>query len=325
MINLETKYLGLKLRNPLIISSSGLTNSPENVKRFEDLGAGAVILKSIFEEQIRFEAHKLLDYNDYPEAADYIVNYSKKNSLNEYLKLVEDCKKTVKIPVLASVNCVSSDEWISFAKQIESAGADAIEVNIHILPTDRNLISSAQEKNYHDIVRKITKLVKIPIAVKIGSQFSNLVYFVDQLYANGAKGVVLFNRFYEPDIDIDNLKIVSSEVFSSPADIRNSLRWVAILSSKSKNIDISASTGVHDGKGAIKQLLAGADTVQVCSTLYKNGIGYFRKILDFVEEWIHNSGFDSVDAMRGKMNYLNIKDPGLYERTQFMKYFSSIE
>lgn len=325
MINLETKYLGLKLRNPLIVSSCGLTNSPDKIKKIEENGAGAVVLKSIFEEQIRFEAKKLLSYNDYPEAADYIENYSKNNSIEEYLKLIEESKKQVKIPVIASVNCVTADEWTSFAKKIEDAGADAIELNIHIVPTDRNVVSSKQEEKYYEIVRKVTELVKIPVAVKIGSHFTNLVYFIDQLYANGAKGVILFNRFYEPDIDIENFKIVTSEVFSSPADIRNSLRWVGILSSKSKHIDISASTGVHDGKAVVKQILAGADTVQVCSTLYKNGVEYLNNIIEFLNEWVYNKGFDSSDAMRGKMSYLSVKDPALYERAQFMKYFSSIE
>jgi len=325
MISLETKYLGLTLKNPIVVSSSGLTNSATKIKKLEEAGAGAVILKSIFEEQIRFDANKLLSYNDYPEAADYIENYSKNNSIQEYLKLIEDSKKAVNIPVIASVNCVTSEEWISFAKNIEEAGADAIELNIHIVPTDRNLTSDEHEEKYFEIVQQITKLVKIPVSVKIGVHFSNLIHFIDQLYANGAKAVTLFNRFYEPDIDIENFKITTSEVFSSSADIRHSLRWVGIIASKSKHVDISASTGIHDGTAVVKQLLAGADTVQMCSALYKNGVEYIAEILKFLNDWIYKKGFDSVDAMRGKMSYLSIKDPALYERAQFMKYFSSIE
>jgi len=325
MIELKTKYLGLQLNNPLIVSSSGLTNTVEKIKRIEEYGGAAVVLKSLFEEQINAEADILLRYNEYPEASDYISGYSKNNSVSEYLKLIENSKKEVKIPVFASINCISTNDWVTFAKQIESSGADAIELNIHIVPTDRTIVSSELEERYFEIVSTVSGLVNIPIAVKIGSYFSNLVHFTDQLYANGAKGVVIFNRFYEPDIDIENLKMTSADVFSSPTDIRHSLRWVGILAAKAKQIDISASTGVHDAEAVIKQLLAGADTVQICSVLYKKGIQHIKVILDELQNWIYSKGFDSVEAMRGKMSYLSIKNPEVYERVQFMKYFSSIE
>ncbi len=325
MINLSTNYVGLKLKNPIIVSSSGLTNTAEKIKKIEDCGAGAVVLKSLFEEQIRYETSKLLSYNDYPEAEAYITNYAKNNSISEYLKVIEDTKKIVKIPVFASINCATTDEWINFAKQIESSGADGLELNIHILTLDKAMDSNTLEQKYFSIVSAVRKLIKIPIVVKIGYNFSNILYFTEQLYANGANAVVLFNRFYEPDIDIENFKLTSADVFSTHLDIRNALRWIAILSSKTKNIEISASTGVHEGKSALKMLLAGANTVQICSTLYRNGIEHISSILEFMTEYIYRKGFESVDAIRGKMSYINVKDSAVYERSQFMKYFSSME
>jgi len=325
MTNLTTTYLGLKLKNPIIVSSSGLTSTPEKIRKIEENGAGAVVLKSLFEEQIRYEANQLLSYNEYPEASDYITNYSKDNSVNEYLKLIEECKKIVSIPIIASINCISSEDWIEFAKKIEKSGADALELNIYILACDTKIDAKKQEEAYYKIVSKVRKNIKIPIAVKISNHFTNLVNFVEQLNSNGANSVVLFNRFYEPDIDIENLKMSNFEVFSSQTDIKNTLRWVGILSSKKLKIQISASTGIHDGKSVIKLLLAGADTVQICSTLYKNGLEYIKTILEFIDEWIYRKGFNSIDEFRGKMNNANIKEPIVYERVQFMKHFSSFE
>lgn len=325
MINLETQYLGLKLKNPIIVSSSGLTNNVGRIVKMEEHGAAAVVLKSLFEEQIKFDSHKLLSYNDYPEANDYIAQYSKNNSIDEYLNLIVNCKKEVEIPIIASINCISSDDWITFAKKIEDAGANALELNIHIVPTDRNVLSSKIEEKYFEIISKVADLIKIPIAVKIGTQFSNLVYFIDQLYANRAKGVVLFNRFYEPDIDIHKMQITSSEIFSNPIEIRNSLRWIGILSAELEHIDISASTGIHDAEAVAKLILAGATTVQLCSVLYKSGIETIANILRDFQEWITENNFSNIDEFRGKLNYKSVQNNAIYERAQFMKYFSKIE
>lgn len=325
MANLQTSYLGLKLRNPLIVSSSALTNSVEKIKILEEKGAGAVVLKSLFEEQINYETSSLLKHNKYPEAGDYILNYAKDNTLSEYLTLLKDAKKEVSIPVIASINCVSVIDWTGFAKDFEEAGADAIELNIHIVVSDKDISSANVEQKYLDIIQKVRQKTKIPIAAKIGYHFSNIGNIVDRIYAYGANGVVLFNRFYEPDIDIDNMKFTSSEIFSNPSDIRHSLRWVGILSDLIPNVEISASTGVHDGKAAIKMLLAGAQTVQVCSTLYKNGIDELSKIIQEVSDWMDDKNYESVAAFRGIMSYKDIKNPSIYERAQFMKYFSSVE
>ncbi len=322
MSRLETTYLGLKLKNPVIVGSSGLTSSVDKIKEIEKKGAGAVVLKSLFEEQINYEAGYLADTSDSPEALDYVKYYTKNNTVQEYLELIRKAKAEVKIPVIASINCVSAKDWVDFAKKIEQAGADALEVNVFVLPNDRNAPGEKYESIYFDLADKLKKILTIPFAFKLGSHFSNLVGFIQKLHV---PGVVLFNRFYAPDIDIDQMKFVSAEVFSSPSDIRNSLRWVGIVSSKISRIDIAASTGVHDGKAVIKQILAGATAVQVCSTLYKNGIDQLENIIADLEAWMKKNGFEYINEFRGKMSYHKIDDPLVYERSQFMKYFSSIQ
>lgn len=329
MINLETNYMGLKLKNPLIVSSSGLTNSVRKIKIIEEKGAGAVVLKSLFEEQIMNETRSLIGRDplnaSYPEAEDYIKNYIKGNSVSTYLNLIREAKAAVSIPVIASINCVSSTDWTHFAKEIEKAGADAIELNVFIVPNDRNKTSVEYEKLYYDIFAAVKKEVSIPISMKLGMYFTNLFSLANRLNADGADALVLFNRFYEPDIDIEKMRITSAEVLSSPGDIRRSLRWVGMLSDKIKGIDISASTGIHSGEAAIKQLLAGAKTVQICSTVYEHGFDQITNILEDLSGWMTKKGFTSVNEFRGKLNYGSIQDPAMYERAQFMKYFSNNE
>lgn len=323
MINLTTNYAGLTLRNPVIISSSGLTDSVGKIKKLEESGAGAVVLKSLFEEQIKFETGTLLQTSDYPEAEDYLNYYVRNNQVDQYLTLIEQSKKNVSIPVIASINCVSPSEWIGFSKKIEAAGADALELNIYFLPVNKDATSQTFENIYLQLADSIRQLIRIPVIFKLGQQFTNLVNLVDQLYYRGISAVVLFNRFYTPDINVDEQKIISSDVFSTPSEIRHSLRWVAILSHFVSQIDIAASTGVHDGKAVIKQLLAGAKAVQVCSVIYKKGPGIIKEMLSDVESWMNKNNLDTTEQFIGKMNYGNIKDPAVYERAQFMKYFSS--
>ncbi|MFC2137366.1 dihydroorotate dehydrogenase-like protein [Bacteroidota bacterium] len=325
MANLETVYLTLQLKNPVIVSSSGLTNSVEKIKKLEENGAGAVVLKSLFEEQINYEAGKLMINSDYPEASDYITMYTKDNAVNEYLQLISDAKRAVTIPVIASINCISTDDWIDFASKIEEAGADAIELNVFVLPTNKNAVSGEYENVYFDLAGKIKRVIDIPVAMKLGSNFTNLPALINRLQATGINGVVLFNRFYEPDIDINNMKIVSSEVFSTPSDIRKSLRWIGIIYDKVPKIDLAASTGIHDGNAVIKQLLAGAKVTQICSSIYKKGPEHIKKILRDLEDWMDIKSFENIDQFRGKLSYKSIKDPILYERAQFMKFFSSIQ
>ena len=325
MTSLATKYLGLNLRNPLVVSSSGLTSSVSKIVKLEESGAGAVVLKSLFEEQIRMEAGSMIKSSDYPEAQDYISNYLRSNTVDQYLQLVEDTKKSVSIPVIASINCVSSQEWHSFAKSIQEAGADALELNVFVMPDSAIENGTSYEQLYYDIVEGVRKHVSVPVSVKLGQHFSNIPALVNNLYARGAKGVVLFNRFYAPDIDIQTMGFTSSEVFSSPADIRQSLRWVGIVSSLVDKVDICASTGVHDGIAVIKQLLAGATAVQICSVLYKNGPEYLKEMLAELISWMDKNNFEEIAEFRGRMSYKKIPDPSVFERAQFMKYFSNVQ
>jgi dihydroorotate dehydrogenase (fumarate) len=325
MANLDTQYLGLKLKNPVVISSSGLTNSIDKIQKLESYGAAAVVLKSLFEEQINYEAGNLEANNDYPEASDYILNYTKSNNVGQYLGLIEESKKLTRIPVIPSINCISAKDWIDFAKNMESAGADALELNIFLLPMDKKTPASEYEKRYFELVEKVLAHVKIPVAVKLGRNFTNPAYMVDQLYQRGVKGVVLFNRFFEPDIDINSMKMVSAEVLSNPADIRQSLRWIGIVSSLDIKIDIAASTGVHNSEGVIKQVLAGANVAMVCSSLYKYGLQQVESMVNELGAWMDTNGYENIGQIKGKMSYKGIPDPSMYERSQFMKYFSSLQ
>ncbi len=327
MANLETTYLGLKLKNPLVAASSGLTSSIERIKELEAAGIGAVVLKSIFEEQINNEISYMLTIDqqntDYPEAEDYIRNYLRDNTITKHVDLLKKVKEAVDIPIIASVNCVSADEWTSFAKDFEDAGADAIELNIFYLPTERNEKSGVVEQLYLDVLRKVRSQINIPVSVKFGLNHSNILGMADKFQANGASGVVMFNRFYEPDIDLDKLELASSEVFSSPSDLRRSLRWVGLISSKVTKLDIAASTGIHDGNAAIKQILAGAQVAQLCSTLYINGADVVTEMIKDIENFMKKWNFKKIEDFRGRLSYKNIPDPMVYERAQFMKYFSN--
>lgn len=325
MANLSTIYLGIKLKNPVIVSSSGLTNKKEKIVKLQEYGAGAVVLKSLFEEQIKYEAGSMINHSDYPEAQDYIMAYTRSNSVDQYLKLIEESKKSTDLPIIASINCTTSSEWESYSKSVEEAGADALELNVFFVPTEPKSIGEIYEKVYLDILTSIRKKVNIPVAIKLGMYFTNLPGLINKLKAFGAHGVVLFNRFYAPDIDINSMTFTSSEVFSSAADIRYALRWIGISSALVKKIDYCASTGIHSGESVIKMLLAGATSTQICSVLYKNGPKYITTILKGVEDWMDKNNFDSIEEFRGRLNYENLKDPAVFERAQFMKYFSNMQ
>jgi len=328
MVNLETTYMDLKLKNPIIVGSSGLTNSVENIIEIERKGAAAVVLKSLFEEQINFAAHKTLmedeAANQYPEAEDYIRHYTRENDVSKYLDLIKKTKAAVDIPVIASINCISGDEWISFASNIEEAGADALELNIFVLPSDPNKSGADNEAVYFNIIDQVLSKVNIPVAVKISYYFSSLAKTVTQLAWKDIKGIVLFNRFFSPDIDIENFEVKTSNVFSSPSDIAISLRWIAMLSAHVK-CDLAASTGVHDGTGLIKQLLAGAKAVQIASVLYKKGFKEIQSMLEELENWMDRKNYNTIEQFSGKMSIAKAENPAAYERVQFMKHFSGIE
>lgn len=324
MTDLSTTYAGLTLKSPVIVSSSGLTNSVERIRKIAAAGAGAVVMKSLFEEQIMFEVSRLSSGSNYPEADDYVRTYARENSLDGYLSILRGAKEVVDIPVISSINCVSASEWIDFARQIEAAGADALELNIYFLPIHKDKDPREYEKVYLDLVSRVREKTSLPVIVKLGHEFSNITWMVNQLYIRGVAAVVLFNRFYAPDINTDEMSFGSAEVLSSPADLRNSLRWIGIVSSQVDRIDLAASTGVHSGMAVVKQILAGATAVQVCSVLYRNGIDYLRDMIAEMKKWMEKNNYATTGEFRGKMNYGNLKDPSIYERAQFIKYFSQM-
>ncbi len=323
MIDMKTQYAGLTLRNPLIVGSSGLTTSPERNKEFEKAGAGAIVLKSIFEEQIEMQSDSLMQDSAHEEATDYIHSYAKANQVNSYLDLIKRTKEQCSIPVLSSINCYRSDTWIDFARQTELAGADAIELNIFSLPTSSVYNPNETRDLYVDILRKVKETVSIPVIVKLGKNIENIPALVNTLKANGANGVVMFNRFYQPDIDINNLQVVSGNVFSNHSDLSDTIRWTAIVAGKIPGISIASSTGIHDWEDVIKCLLAGASAVQLCSALYTHGSEIISQILTCMEEWMHQAHFQDLLQFQGKLNCSNIPDPMMYERSQFIKYFSN--
>ena len=322
MANLTTQFVGLELMCPIIAGSCGLTADIHKLQEMANNGVGAVILKSIFEEQINQEVSHTLGDTSYPEETDYIQNYIRANTIQQYIDLVKAAKAQLDIPVIASINCLRDGEWAGFAIELEKAGADAIELNAFVLPTDAFMESTEVEQLYFTIVKHVKAVVKIPVIMKISRYFTNLPAFVSKLKAYGADAVTIFNRFYEPDIDIEDLTVGSASVFSLPVDLRTTLRWTGILAGKDKLQQISSSTGVHNGEAVVKLLLAGATTVQVCSALYEQGLGCIRTMNHFVSSWMSQKSFETIEDFRGKLSYADADHADRYERAQFMKYFS---
>ena len=326
-MDLSVSYLGLKIVSPVVAGSCSITNNLQNLQKIEENGAGAVVLKSIFEEEIyneydsilREEApdedeklHRYLDYYDYK---------IKEDNIKKYLQLIEGAKKTIDIPVVASINCTCSHEWLFFAKKAQEAGADAIELNLFIMPSDFSKECVDIENIYLNIAEKITKAVTIPVAIKLSYYFSNLGAFVKKLSETGISGVVLFNRFFHPDFDIDKFTLKPTNVLSNPSDLAISLRWTSILSGRLSS-DLIASTGIHNPEAVVKQLLAGADAVQVASALYTQGIGFIKALNEGLSAWMKKHNFEKISDFKCKMSQINSPNPAEYERVQFMKYFS---
>lgn len=323
-MDLSTQYLGLTLKSPIIAGSSGMTQSAKKVANLEQSGAGAVVLKSIFEEEIVFEHEDIMREAQSAgvnlDQFDYYDFHLRGEKLKNYVALIKESKAAVSIPVIASINCVYSHEWLSFAQQIQKSGADAIELNMFFLPSDFRRSVSEQESMYFEIIEKLNRAVSIPIALKISYYFSNLGQMIQRLSQTGVSGLVLFNRFFSPDIDIDNFKIKPSFVLSSPGELALSLRWIAIMANK-VDCDLAASTGVHDGDAVIKQLLAGAKAVQVASSLYKHGPEFIREMNNTLANWMQKHDFSRLSDFQGKMSQERASDPAAFERVQFMKYF----
>ncbi len=324
MPDLTTKYAGLELRNPILVGSCDLTDSVGKIARLEKAGAGAVVLGSIFEEEIALEYDSVLeglqaqgrDVVDY-DRYEYQI---RAQNLDAVRTLISDAKKKVAIPIIASVNCVYSHEWTVFAKELESAGADALELNMFYLPSDVSRDSKQTEDLYFKVIKLVQQEVSIPIIVKMSYYFSGLAQMIRRLSESGIAGVVLFNRFYCPDFDIEEIKVTTSNVLSSPEEFPIALRWVALTYGRIL-CDIAASTGIHDSTAVIKQLLAGATVVQVVSALYRHGPDYIGKLVGELENWMARHHFENVEEFRGKLSQAESSDPALYERVQFMKFF----
>ncbi len=321
-MDLSTKYLGLTLKNPVIVSSSKLTGTISNIKACAKAGAGAVVLKSLFEEQITARAKQKTMGNEmyfwYPEADEYVTGLGKEAGLEEYLEFVREAKKSVDIPIIASINCVSPIEWPKYAAKIQEAGADALELNIAIFPFDRQVTSLQIEDTYVEIVKEVKKYVSIPVSVKIGPYFTNVLNISYRLAEAGADALVLFNRFYNPDVDIANMRVVADNVYSSPDEKSIPLRWIALLSANGIPCELAASTGIHYSIGVAKQLLAGASVTQICTTLYQNGIPYIREIVAGLEDWMKKHKFNTIEDFRGKLNKNSEISAG-FERLQYLK------
>jgi len=326
MPDISTTYLGLPLKSPIMASSSGLTSSLEEIKAIEKAGAGAVVLKSLFEEEIitelEHEMNKMHSENYlYPETMDYYDSYDVHDSLSTYLKLITDCKKEVSIPIIASINCITPHNWPYFAKSLQDAGADALELNIFALPSDTDRSGAEHEQLYFDIIKAVKAEVTIPVSIKISHYFSNLASMIKRLSETGIDGMVLFNRFYSPDIDIDHLEVIPTNIFTTEKDYVMPLRWIAI-SSGQVQCDLSATTGIHDSRTIIKMLLAGAKSVQLASTLYKNGVESIERYNHEIEKWMRLKNFDTIEQFRGMLSQSNATNPAGYLRVQFMKQFS---
>lgn len=325
MVDLSTKFMGLNLRNPLIVGSSGLTDSVTGIRELETHGAGAVVIKSLFEEEIiaeiKEEMHRMTSRQFiYPETFDYMDEEPHEDTVRKYLNLIRDAKAVVSIPVIASINCVSSQKWTYFAREIEKAGADALELNLFILPSDFTRTAEENEKLYFQIIEEVLKVTKLPVCLKISYYASNLGQLIQKLSKTGIAGLTLFNRFYSPDFDLENLQVISTNVLSSSSDLPISLRWIAIMADR-VDCDLAASTGVHDGKAMVKQILAGANAVQVVSSLYRNGSRQIGSILAELSHWMEENGYHSPDDFRGKLSQARSSNPASFERVQFMKHF----
>lgn len=325
MPNLTTNYLGIDLKNPIIVASSGLTDSVEKIKELEAHGAGAVVLKSLFEEEIVMEMEEQMHAMTnrpyiYPETFDYMEEDPQEDSVRKYLRLIEEAKAAVSIPVIASINCVSAQKWTYFSREIEKAGADALEINLFVLPTDLNRSGEDNEQIYYDVLKTVKEQVAIPVALKISPYHSNLANTINKLAELDADGIVMFNRFYSPDFDIDNLSITSGQVLSHSDDYKNSLRWIGIMSDRVK-CSMAGTTGIHTSESIIKHLLAGADAVQIASILYKQGPEYIDILTKEIYSWMDDHGFENIRDFKGKMCQSKSGDPAAFERVQFMKHF----
>lgn len=323
-MDLSTTYMGLKLKNPIVPSASPLSQRVEDIARLEDAGAAAVVMFSIFEEQIQHDAEALdhlmsagtesfaesLSY--FPQAGDYHIGPE------AYLDLVHKATQKVGIPIIGSLNGISAEGWVDYAKKIEQAGAKGLELNTYYIATDANLTGTDVEALYLDVVRAVKAAVKIPVAIKLSPFFSSMANMARRLDQAGADAMVLFNRFYQPDFDLENLEVLSDLKLSTPQEMRLALRWIAILYGRIE-ASLAATTGVHGGTDAAKYLLAGADVVMVCSSVLKGGIAHLKTIVQELERWMNEKEYESVTQMKGAMSQKSVANPAAFERANYIK------
>lgn len=321
MVDISTSFVGLQLKSPIIVGSSGLTRSVDKVKAFAEAGAGAVILKSLFEEQIEAQVASLSEHNDYTEGAEYLAHYVRAEEIGQYLELIKKYKASLDIPVIASVCCMRSESWYDFALQIQEAGADALEVNIMKVETDLFYNPTVAEQGYITLLQELKQRLRIPIIVKLSRYHTALPSLVDKLRAAGASAVTLFNRTYQTDINLDTEELSSGDVFSHKGDFAETLRFTAIVSGAIKGIEISASTGIYTWEEVTKALLAGAETTQMATVLYKEGATAIATALEGLKAWMDEHGYLSIDELRGRLNAAQTGQSNTYERVQFMRYF----
>jgi dihydroorotate dehydrogenase (fumarate) len=329
MIDLSTHYLGMKLRTPLVSSASPLSKEISNLRRLEDAGASAIVLSSLFEEQLRLETlqlnNRLLAGTDsFPEALSFLPEASDFQLGPEaYLKHIRNAKEAVSIPIIASLNGSTVGGWTEYAREIQQAGADALECNVYFIPTDMELTGAEIEQTYIEILRAVKSATSLPVAVKLSPFFSNMANMAKRLDDNGADGLVLFNRFYQPDIDLEQLEIRPNVLLSTPQALRLPLTWIGILYSRVK-ASLAATSGIHAHEDVLKVLMAGADVAMVCSVLYRNGIHYLKEVEQGLIRWMHEHEYESVHQMQGSMSQLRCADPSAFERAQYMRAISPL-
>lgn len=327
-MELSTKYLGLALKNPIVASASPLSRDLDSIRLLEDGGVAAIVMYSLFEEQINYESRQIdhhLSYHaeSYGEALSYFPDMRSYNvGPEQYLELIQKAKSAADIPIIGSLNGISSGGWTRYARMIQEAGADALELNVYYVPTDTLMTGAQIEQMYLDVVADVRQRVEIPVAVKIGPAFSSIPNMALRLAQAGADGLVLFNRFYQPDLDLDNLEVVPHLVLSDSDELRLPLRWVAILYGR-VSLDMAITSGVHKSEDVLKAMMAGANVAMMASELLANGIGRVQAILRGMERWMQEFEYDSITQMRGSMSQRNVAEPAAFERANYLKVLDS--
>jgi dihydroorotate dehydrogenase (fumarate) len=323
-MDLSTRYLGLRLKTPLVVSASPLSEDLDNIRRMEDAGASAVVLYSIFEEQIRRERCQLHQdtlqgSESYPEALSYFPDPAELFvGAEDYLNHIQRAKVATNIPIIASINGSTLGGWIDFAKDIEKAGADALELNLYNIPTNPDLPGAEIEKQYVDVLAAVRAAVGIPVAVKLSPYFTNFANIAKRFDDAGAEGLVLFNRFYQPDIELESLEVVPNVMYSTPMAMRLPMRWIAILHER-VGADLAATSGIHRGTDAIKMIMAGATVTMLCSCLLRHGIKHLRVIEQEMRDWMNEHEYGSAQQMRGSLSQKYCADPSAFERAQYIR------